>query len=349
MWFRFYSDALDSAKAQRLPPLLFKAWVNLLCLASRNEGVLPGIDDIAFALRADEESVAGWVSDLIARRLLDDDNGVITPHNWKSRQFKSDADPTAAERQARKRARDAADRHARDNGNVTRDVTPSREKERLAEKINSSRCSEGPSASDETGDAIQIARLYSELSPGGVLSTTAPASTGTEDETPTDRDVKAAVAAGLNPEAFRLEWLAFVDKRRATGSTVDRSHDWRARLRSLSTPLAKPTAKTKATRLAVDWVPNAAGEALAVRELGAEAAARELVKFRNYWAAKPNNATKLDWDATWQNWVLKAAEDRQPSARAGPLSHSRAPKTNTFMQAAIESQHDADRARDLEF
>lgn len=35
----------------------------------------------------------------------------------------------------------------------------------------------------------------------------------------------------------------------------------------------------------------------------------ETEKFRNYWSAKTGQgATKLDWEATWRNWMLKASE-----------------------------------------
>jgi len=38
---------------------------------------------------------------------------------------------------------------------------------------------------------------------------------------------------------------------------------------------------------------------------------RETEKFRNYWRAKTGqSATKLDWEATWRNWMLKAADSR---------------------------------------
>lgn len=40
---------------------------------------------------------------------------------------------------------------------------------------------------------------------------------------------------------------------------------------------------------------------------------RETEKFRNYWRSKSGkDATKLDWPATWRNWMLTAAD------RAGP-------------------------------
>lgn len=108
-WFRLYDEMLDDPKVQRLPPDLFKAWVNLLCLANRNGGCLPGVEDIAFALRVDDDRATEIVTRLIELGLLDPQtDGELCPHNWNSRQFKSDGDPTAAERQARKRLRDAS-------------------------------------------------------------------------------------------------------------------------------------------------------------------------------------------------------------------------------------------------
>jgi DNA-binding MarR family transcriptional regulator len=45
---------------------------------------------------------------------------------------------------------------------------------------------------------------------------------------------------------------------------------------------------------------------------------RETEKFINYWTAKTGaNATKLDWVATWKNWMLTAAE-RSSNGRASP-------------------------------
>lgn len=118
-WFRMYDDLLDDPKVQRLPPDLFKAWVNLLCLASRNNGNLPCVGDIAFALRIDEAVAGQIVGALADRGLLDECNDEVKPHNWNSRQFKSDRDDTAAERQRAKRERD----RMRSEENVTRDTS----------------------------------------------------------------------------------------------------------------------------------------------------------------------------------------------------------------------------------
>lgn len=118
-WFRMYTDVLDDPKVQKLPPPLFKVWVNLLCLASRHDGILPPLEDIAFALRLDDEACDLAIQDLVKRGLLDDEDA-LKPHNWDARQFRSDQDPTAAERQRAKRARDRSQHVTRDNTDESR-------------------------------------------------------------------------------------------------------------------------------------------------------------------------------------------------------------------------------------
>ncbi len=90
-WFRFYHEALDDPKVQKLPPHLFKAWVNILCIASSNGGVLPGIDDIAFRLRSSVHDAQTQIDELIGLGLIDIcRDKKLEPHNWMKRQFVSD-------------------------------------------------------------------------------------------------------------------------------------------------------------------------------------------------------------------------------------------------------------------
>lgn len=94
-WFRLYDEMLDDPKAQRLPPQDFKIWINLLCLASRNDGKLPCISDIAFALRISENDAVTMVERLHIAGLIDKRNGGpdgfhYSPHGWEKRQYKSD-------------------------------------------------------------------------------------------------------------------------------------------------------------------------------------------------------------------------------------------------------------------
>ena len=94
-WFRFYDDAVNDPKVQRLPGEKFKAWVNLLCLASKNDGVLPKLADIAFVLRMSDEKVSSLLNEFCEQGLIDpievsDAPMSYAPHNWDGRQFKSD-------------------------------------------------------------------------------------------------------------------------------------------------------------------------------------------------------------------------------------------------------------------
>jgi hypothetical protein len=94
-WFRMYEEALDDPKVQRLSGDDFKAWINLLCLASRNGGRLPPSADVAFALRMDAHGAATLLSRLADGGLLDTRQGGAhgshhAPHGWEERQYKSD-------------------------------------------------------------------------------------------------------------------------------------------------------------------------------------------------------------------------------------------------------------------
>ncbi|MFW6341275.1 MAG: hypothetical protein ACOC0Q_10440, partial [Wenzhouxiangella sp.] len=45
----------------------------------------------------------------------------------------------------------------------------------------------------------------------------------------------------------------------------------------------------------------------------------EAAKFIDYWRGVPGQkGVKLDWPATWRNWIRRAAENGQPRKRDGP-------------------------------
>jgi len=85
-----------------------------------------------------------------------------------------------------------------------------------------------------------------------------------------------------------------------------------------------PGGAARASRLPDDWKPGAEDIAEAKAKLGSNAS-REFQKFRDYWKAQPGQrGVKLDWDATWRNWVRKAEEDghgkvNADNPRAGSL------------------------------
>ncbi len=115
-WFRFYDEALDDPKVQRLPPHLFKTWINLLSLASKCDGILPSVDDVAFRLRLSVQDAEQHLSDLVLAGLIDiERNGQRTPHNWQHRQYASDS--------SAERTRKYRERNKKNTCDVTGDVT----------------------------------------------------------------------------------------------------------------------------------------------------------------------------------------------------------------------------------
>lgn len=110
-WFRCYDDLVDDPKVQRLPAELFKALINLWCLASKNGGALPPIEDIAFKLRMKVEKVDRIIASLHDDDLIDIDADGSRPHNWDARQFKSDV------------SNERVKRHRKHKRNVTQTVT----------------------------------------------------------------------------------------------------------------------------------------------------------------------------------------------------------------------------------
>lgn len=101
-WFRLYDEVLNDPKIQNLPENIFKFWVNLLCLANKHGGVLPDIDAISFALRVSKKKAEANMSVLEMTGLIDRTDNGLEPHNWKSRQYKSDS---SADRMRRLRER----------------------------------------------------------------------------------------------------------------------------------------------------------------------------------------------------------------------------------------------------
>lgn len=128
-WFRFYNTTLDNPKAQRLSGDLFKGWINLLCLASKRDGVLPSVSDIAFSLRMDETEIETLLETLHARGLLDLEGDDYTPHDWDELQFKSDK---STDRVAKYRERQ---KKKTVSGNVTGNVSVTAQEQSRTEQI----------------------------------------------------------------------------------------------------------------------------------------------------------------------------------------------------------------------
>ena len=106
----------------------------------------------------------------------------------------------------------------------------------------------------------------------------------------------------------------------------------------------------RASRLPEDWEPDGDSWNWAVAELGSgERMGRELATFRDYWKAKPGkDGTKLDWDATWRNWVRRAADSGKGRGNSAPSRESAVDRVRRANAAALEdggevlAAHDGD-------
>lgn len=103
-WFRAYDDALHDPKVQSLPPILFKFWFNLLCVASKYDGLIPPLSELQALLKARSNYVEAHIQGLLKRGLIDEVDGGYEPHNWRKFQYKSDSstDRVRAHRDAKR-------------------------------------------------------------------------------------------------------------------------------------------------------------------------------------------------------------------------------------------------------
>lgn len=78
-------------------------------------------------------------------------------------------------------------------------------------------------------------------------------------------------------------------------------------------------ARKRATRLPDNWGPSTnEWEYARAKGLSIDRIATEAEKFRNYWTAKSGkDATKINWGATWQNWILNTVERNGVSGGRG--------------------------------
>ena len=103
-WFRFYTEALNDPKVQRLPAKTFRTWINILCISADREGelwgTLPPVSDLAYQLRMTEKATTELLDTLIAIGLIDRNGESVSLHNWDKWQYRSD-DVTARTRRSR--------------------------------------------------------------------------------------------------------------------------------------------------------------------------------------------------------------------------------------------------------
>lgn len=92
-----------------------------------------------------------------------------------------------------------------------------------------------------------------------------------------------------------------------------------------------PANKSRATRLPADWVIPDAWLRWAMIERPLLNHKEQAAMFKDYWIAKSGkDASKLNWEATWRNWIRNAksgpSEQKSTSGfRQSPSAHSSTP------------------------
>lgn len=95
--------------------------------------------------------------------------------------------------------------------------------------------------------------------------------------------------------------------------------------------IPKGISKKKASRLSEDWVlPSEWFEWALSQGLSADQVYGQAERFRDYWIAKAGkDAAKLDWNATWRNWIRNASKgfgknERKSSKSAAEIARNAA-------------------------
>lgn len=89
-WLRLYDDTINDPKVIKLPEAMRWHWIALLCVASKNDGQLPHLDDVAIQLRVTAAKATEIIATLVKAGLIDKTETGFAPHNWSGRQYKSD-------------------------------------------------------------------------------------------------------------------------------------------------------------------------------------------------------------------------------------------------------------------
>jgi uncharacterized protein YdaU (DUF1376 family) len=85
-------------------------------------------------------------------------------------------------------------------------------------------------------------------------------------------------------------------------------------------PIGSPKKSERGSRLPVDWhLPRDWGQEIVAKGVDETLVRHQADRFKNYWLAKSGkDATKIDWRATWRNWMAKHVEEAE--LRKGPAT-----------------------------
>jgi hypothetical protein len=96
--------------------------------------------------------------------------------------------------------------------------------------------------------------------------------------------------------------------------------------------------RTTGTRLTADWIPSLADARFCETERPDLRIDDVAARFRDYWTSKSGkDATKVDWSATWRNWVRNERRQIGASGSAGSDKFRVANLDHSSSRAAMEA------------
>jgi uncharacterized protein YdaU (DUF1376 family) len=140
-----------------------------------------------------------------------------------------------------------------------------------------------------------------------------------------DSDLKSHTHQRIDAEIRKYQGKAASAKRANQirwGSEKDVKSDLKSDADQIPTKNQEPiTRERRATRLSADWEPSDELIAFARKERPDLNLRTTVMSFMNYWQAKSGkDATKLDWDKTFKNWVLNEKQGPVKPAQLDPYA-----------------------------
>ena len=153
------------------------------------------------------------------------------------------------------------------------------------------------------GTAPEVAaEVVAEAFAAGVAS--APVRVTSADESVTRRREKDRIRQQIRRDNLRTS----ADLRDNPRMSHDASNSKEESKKEIKEEREAPKRSVRGHRLPEDWRPLPEDRPEALAKLGSSAALeQEILKFHDYWKAQPGQrGLKLDWDATWRNWIRNA-------------------------------------------
>lgn len=170
-WWRAYDGAVDDPKLCLLSDRAHRGWFNLCCVASAHDGSLPAMPVLEVKLRLPRKRIEVILTELREHGLIDEIEGVLRPHNWDRRQFKSDVtDPTNAKRQKRFRERHpVTEKTVTDTVTETVTVTPPRLQTTETDSERSEACASAPTQAELERELFRRGKQVCGKASGGLV------------------------------------------------------------------------------------------------------------------------------------------------------------------------------------